>query len=113
MDQPNVTDRACLVAEGRRLCAEIVRAKQTLRALSRCDADLVAQLSRHHDRLDDIAAVIGAMTVLRIYCNVEAETRGPEALEIGATGRRKEVAALNQPSMFEDSFDYGRRENED
>src|SRR6266404_2640208 len=56
MDQPNEPDRACLVAESRRLCAEIVRANQTLRALPRCDADLVAQLSRHHDRLNDIAA---------------------------------------------------------
>jgi hypothetical protein len=49
MDRPDGADRARLVAECRRLCDEIVCAKETLLALPRCDADLVGQLSHNHD----------------------------------------------------------------
>jgi hypothetical protein len=60
-------DHAGLAAEARQLAAEIVGARRALVPGAPCDRALVARLSRWYDRLDDIAAVLGSMTVLEIY----------------------------------------------
>src|SRR4051812_7859287 len=72
-------DHAGLRAEARQLAADIVAARRALRPGAPCDRALVARLSRWYDRLDDIGAVIGAMTVLQIYTRVADAEQAAES----------------------------------
>ena len=61
-----------LMDEARRLAAEVVATRRSLRADAPPDVALVARLSRCYDRLDDIAAVIGLTAVTQIFDEASA-----------------------------------------